>query len=243
MAITFVGGICAGLGVNGAAYPTGTTGVDLTGADLLVVGVAEYQSATSTSLLDDSNGYHFNNTFIPLTAYHDATICRVTWSYVLGPNVTSGTVSPYELAITSNGSFITYCVMGFAGVKASGAFDQETGNSATSGTSISTGSVTPSEDNCLVITALCVNDNVDTASISSYTQPSGSPIQGSGGNWLGGAFAYHIQTTATATNPTWTWGTSGQNAATVAVFKSAAGGGGGGGGATGWQNIPLMGVG
>jgi hypothetical protein len=87
---------------------------------------------------------------------------------------------------------------------------------------LQTGSVTPSENNEVLIAGTGIEGTGRTATInSSFTITDG--IAGDGATRMGGYAAYLIQTTATAVNPTWTYsGAVTRVAANIATFKAAA---------------------
>ena len=115
-------------------------------------------------------------------------------------------------------------VAAFSGAAAASALDQQNGAVGT-GTSLATGSVTPSEDNELVVSGVSIADG----SSGTYAVDSGltitDQILASAGNFEGGGLAYIIQTSAGAVNPTWSWTGSVNSAAVIATFKAAAAGG------------------
>lgn len=187
-----------------------TAGVDTTGADLLVVVAASYSPRDAT--ITDSKG----NTWTSLTRY-GAAGNRVQFFYCQG-----GTVGPSHTFTATGGvdGYYSIAVLALSGSVASPA-DGENG-----ATDVSPGSVTPSQDNDILITALCY-------------YPSNTPTIGSGftisdnvdyvAEHMGIALAYKIQTSAGAENPTWSPSSSfGEKATAMVAFKAAAGGGGGG---------------
>jgi hypothetical protein len=108
--------------------------------------------------------------------------------------------------------------MAFAG---GAPFDVQNGATATAGSSLATGSVTPSAAGALILSGWAGMNGtsapaVDSALTITATQ---NPLAG---QCLAGAVAYKIQTTAAAINPTWSWTGTDHVAASVAVFKVAA---------------------
>ena len=105
----------------------------------------------------------------------------------------------------------------------SSAFDQQNGaTSAGTPASFQPGSVTPSEDNELVVSCVC------TSVASAWTASGYTAIATyvpAGANSVGLAAGYQIQTTATATNPMWSGSSSSNISANIATFKAAAAGG------------------
>lgn len=192
---------------NAAAAGTGTTAVtgaiDTTGADLLIVAGNSFDVAISVS---DSKG----NSWSSLTEYGGAS-ARVRLFYVRGGTVGSG----HTFTITSTVGFPCVAVLAFSGSVAS-PFDQESGAGAAQ-----PGSVTPSEDNELLVSGLCFSPS-GTISINSSFSIS-NQIDYAGGTNMGLAMAYKIQTSAGAENPTWSTTTSfTTRTSNIATFKAAA---------------------
>ncbi len=191
-----------------SAKTTGTSaGIDTTGATLLVI----VQSAVSgMSAPSDSKG----NTWTKLTEQGGSGVTAIY--YAANPTVGTGHT------FTQGGTAGSLAVAAFSGALTVAPFDQQSGAAWDGSSPDAAGSVTPSENNELVI----------AGAGSSFTGPS---IDGGftiaqytdfvGGTNYGSALAYLIQTTATAANPSWT--TTGGCAPVCATFKSSGGGGGG----------------
>lgn len=182
--------------------------IDTTGASLIVIHVASYiQVATPT----DSQG----NTYTALT--EQVTDPHGRLFYCVAPSVNSG----HTFTNPTNGSYASMHVRAFSGTHAS-PFDQQNGTTISANTSGQPGSITPSEDGCLVITGLGVaaqNPSIGggyTAAVANHN----------GGSSYGSGLGYLIQTTAGATNPTWSWTENVIAALTIASFKPAAAAGG-----------------
>jgi hypothetical protein len=94
--------------------------------------------------------------------------------------------------------------------------DQQNGNQ-TAGTSGTANSITPTVNNELVIAALTCFIGTSITINSSYNVVDVTRSFGSGN--YGSGMAYIIQTTAAATNPTWSWTTSANYAAAICSFK------------------------
>jgi hypothetical protein len=197
--------------------PITTSAIDTTGADLIVLVRSVYDNGTPSTPTDNKS-----NTWTALTrrqATGDTAYDVRIW-YSVNPTVGSG----HTFTQGSSGAiYPSLHVMAFSGSHAS-PFDQESGQGTGSVTSVQAGSLTPSEGNCLVISGMVSNGGLPGID-GTYTESATAAI---GGTSVSGGIAYDIQTTATATNPTWSWSGSHPSAAVLAVFKSAAGGGGGG---------------
>lgn len=203
MAIAVVQTAVAG-STGGTTVTTGA--VDTTGANLIVISVSSYNSAVAPT---DSKG----NTWTPLTdrlngAYHERLY------YCASPTVGSG----HTFTAAGAASYPTICVLAFSGAHAT-PFDQESGGGAASGTSSQPGSITPSEDNCVLVTGVDFGAGVAASINGSFTA---SSVDYDTSDHMGGGIAYKIQTTAGAENPTWSWTISGVNATAMASFKAAA---------------------
>lgn len=200
------GATLSGGSSDGNDFQSGT--IDTTGADLLLACVADYDASAGS--LSDSKG----NTWTPLTA-QDSTSAEAQLYYSVPTSV--GINHSWNVACT--GCFPTGSVAAFSGSHAT-PFDQQNGAVTAGATSLSTGSVTPSENNELVVACLSFAAT-NTISIDNGFS---TPIQtdfGSGAHY-GGALAYKIQTTAAAVNPAFSWSGSTEAAAAIASFKAAA---------------------
>ena len=207
MAYALINHVEAGLGANG-----GTTGsIDTTGASFLVLNVSYYDPGTAPTISDSKS-----NTWSALTLQSSTGSSRLY--YCASPSVGTG----HTFSANGTGSYPSLQVLAFSGSHGT-PFDQQNGATSAGATSLATGSITPSEDNELVIAGLVHGDNTAGAvsidgGFTAYKNAFSS------GNNMGGGIAYLIQTTATAANPSWSVTTSTQLAATIASFKAAAGG-------------------
>lgn len=183
-----------------------TPNIDTTGATLIVICIAADNATAPT----DSKG----NTWTALTTSQvSASSTRSTLFYCVNPNVGSGH------NFTQSASYGAIFVSAWSGNAAS-PFDQENGNTTTSGTSLTPGSITPTENSELVIVGICVGKTNSSPSINGGFTISDS-IDGVTDVNYGGGMAYLIQTTATAANPTYSWTGAGEAAYRIASFKAA----------------------
>lgn len=216
--------------VTSALIPQGVTSgdsssIDTTGADLLVMLGASFILPT----LSDSKSNTWNHLTSQSTgALHEA---RTRISYAWNPTVGTGHVFSWDYAGYGNTTLI---VLAFSGaLTASDPFDNENGANTNSNVStIQPGSMTPTEDNCVVVSACGFGTgtsgliSIDGGfTIAQQDDATGSDIPGSAG-------AYLIQTTAAAANPTFTSASGTAPASAVIASFKAAGGGGGGGSST-----------
>lgn len=192
-----------------------TTALDTTGATLLVAVCSDLDGGAT---LADS----LTQTWTSLTKRAIAANNGVRIQYIVNPSTNASHV--FEL---SGGSkFPSLVVAAFSGTVLTSVTDGENGNTQASGTTVATGSITPTETNELLIYGFSSNAS------GSYSVDQGSILQQAGlvgSTSFGVAMAYEIQTAATARNAIWTSG-SGVLAAAVAAFKSADGVPSGGGG-------------
>lgn len=211
MAIAYVTGITANLGVNGGT----TSSVDSTGGNIVIVAVASYQSSAAPTV-SDSKG----NTYTALTEQVAAGSHRVQLFYAANATVGSG----HTFTVTGSTTYSSISVNVFSGAKTTSPFDVQNGANG-GATSLATGSVTPSENDEVVVAGIALDSAPSSLTINSgFSTPSVAYF--AGGSAYGVGSAYIIQTTAGATNPTWSWtGSSGQ-AAAIATFKVATGGSG-----------------
>lgn len=200
-----------------ASNPT-TASVDTSGANLIVFFV-HYRAASGICTPGDSKG----NTWIALTARTNTTQAGIRIYYATNsPTVGSGHT------FSCTGDFATISVTSYSGAHATSPFDVENGAAAdSSGATIQPGSVTPSVDNCVVVVGLTEGNTPGgggptiNGSFSAVTYTAFN----AGTSARGGAVSRWIQTTATATNPTWTVSGVLEYATAIAVFKPAAAGG------------------
>lgn len=185
--------------------PITTPGIDTTGATLIVIGLTQLNAVTF-STISDSN----SNTWTPLTAQIGASQPYSQLFYCISP-----IVGPGHTFTATGGAFIVGSIMVQAWKGGTGTFDVQSGATGF-GTTLQTGSVTPSVNNSLIVTALSV-DNSPT-SIDSVS--GGFAISDSSIAQTPGGMAWFVQGTAAAINPTWSWTSAGSDAAaTIATFK------------------------
>lgn len=210
MSISVIAGAHIGQGSTDTNTFT-TSSIDTTGCNFLVAAVGFF----SAIALTDSKG----NTWTPLTTITNTTgnnSIRIFYAF----NAIVGTGHTFTL--TGASSFGAICVQGFSGVKTSSPFDQQNGATTVVSASLQPGSVSPSEDNELIVTGYTQSAIVGTMSIDSGFTITDQISVGSGAHF-GSALAYIIKGAGTAgigVNPTWTNGGGiDQSAATIATFR------------------------
>lgn len=187
--------------------PAVTSGIDTTGADLLVVHAAAL-SAVSIAITDSKG-----NTWTALTDQDEGFSGHSRFFYSKNPTV--GTAHTF----TNTSSYASLCVAAFSGADTTAPFDVENGFQGTL-TTVQPGSVTPGVDNELVVTGLAMYTPQTFTINSSMTiieQQIGTAIS------IGSSLAYIVQGTLAAINPTWSWDGSNLHLSTeIATFKAAA---------------------
>lgn len=210
-----------------SGYEPGATGddfttasIDTTSADLIVISVAWYPGTTADVTLSDSK----SNTWTALTRRTTAnTFYRERMYYCRGGTVGTG----HTFTVAGTNFYGAMCAMAFSGSAAT-VTDQETGAETNSASSLATGSITPSEDNCLIVVGINTGDTPAAVSIDGgFTIPASTTIDGQANIYQGHSMAYLIQTTAAAANPTWNPTDATAMVTTIASFKGPGGGGGG----------------
>lgn len=206
---------------NGGALTTGA--IDTTGASLLVQAAVWFNS-DATPTMGDSKA----NTWTGLTV-RAAARYNIRLFYAANPTVGTGHTFTTG-ASTENGSL---AAVAFSGVATSTPFDQQNGAiSATSETTLQTGSVTPSAAGQVIVTAFGVDDPANTGTPKFLIDLGFTIIETqdvNSGVSFGVVLAYLIQTSASAVNPMWTRSNANSgrtDAAVIATFKAAVGGGG-----------------
>lgn len=203
----------SGKSTNNGGFTTGAA--NTTGADLIVAHVAWYTGTTNPTLSDS-----YGNTWTGLTTQAGSDQQGSRLYYCYAPTVGSG----HTFSLTGANTYPTVEALAFSGAAAS-PFDQESGATGGSGgTSLSPGSVTPSEASELLVTGHCFRTLGGTGQTPSVGGGFTRELLDTGvsGQCVGGAVGYLIQSAAAAANPAWTWATGDAAAATMAAFKAGA---------------------
>ncbi len=212
MAIAFVAKLTEG---HSTTYTTTT--VDTSGGNFLVAYVSENSAGGVTGITDNKS-----NSFTALT---DQFVGAPGGRMFYAKNATCGTL--HTFTVTMGGTdYANVCVAAFSGVDTTAPADQQNGFSSAgyAATTVQPGSITPSVDNCLVVTGIGTQDGSSASINGGFTITDFNPT--SGGNFWGSGMAYLIQTTAAAANPTWTSSVEWHNLGiSIESFKSSAGGG------------------
>lgn len=194
--------------IQGTVNDTGNSpAIDTTGADLLVCIVCD--DSTNTATLSDSN----SNTWTFLTAHANGTN-RVRIAYCQGATVGAG----HTFKLTGTSSQPSLSIAAFSDSVAT-PLDQQNGANDPNNTQLQTGSVTPGQDNELLVFGLGqhapTSAHAATVDIGTILQQAAYNVGISFGNVL----AYQIQTTATARNPNFSWVTPAGCITVIGTFK------------------------
>ncbi len=207
MAIALVASV-ANSGGTGTSYTT--SGIDTTGANLLVVSVAAYNAIFPVTVTDSKS-----NTWNALGATDNGGSGRQQLFWCTPTTVGSG----HTFTVTAGAALYGgLTAMAFSGAAASSPFDVQNGGTGTGTTS--TGSVTPTENGSLLVYGLNIGQVGDYSSVSIGTTLHSWAHVGS--VRFGSAAAYYVQSTAAAINPSFTISTSVGGAARIAAFKAGA---------------------
>lgn len=205
-------------GSNGGS----TSNIDARQASLLIFGIGHGQSTAQAT--SDSKSNAWSSSIFATSGGRGAQL-----NFVSNAVLTSSAQNASE---TGGSSYPTEMFSAWNGISTHTPLDQQNSAVTASGTSLSPGSVTPSEGNELVISVIAFNNPPQ----SGLTIDSGFTIldynYGVGVNYCG-AIAYKVLGAGVTTTqaPTWSWSSGATQAASViATFKSSGGGGGGGGG-------------
>lgn len=174
-----------------------TPAINTTGANAIVLGVALYNSSASVT---DS----LSNTWLPINSYTAFSNQPFIQMFQCQQPCTVGT--GHTFTESNSGSPLLFAAA-FSNIAASPVDQQNGGNSGTPATTVQPGSITPNQNNEVVVTLLGAAAYTGTTvnSISSgFTVTDYISYDNVGYTHIGGAFAYSIQTTASAVNPTWT---------------------------------------
>lgn len=206
MAYLLVANTLGGLGTSGGT----TDAINTTGANLLVAILSGYTSQPEPTDNKSNTGW------VALTEQESAPGSGKTqiW-YHESPSVGTGHT------FSTSGAYCGIAILAFSGAKVSPAFGAENGATNSSASALQTGSLTPTEDNMLLVFgAGGFAHAIGCSSVDVGTLRDNA--DGVSGNWYGLCSAYEIQTTATARNPNFTLTGTSEVAAVIATFKAAA---------------------
>ncbi len=184
--------------------------IDTSGATLLVVTISDYTAASVSAVPSDSK----MNTWTSLTTHAGASNAKNTISYAANPTVGSGHI----FTATGSVAYPSICVAAFSGTATVSPFDLESGaGTSGGGTTLQPGSITPSQNNEVVIGSLGWSASGTVSVNGGFTITDQTDYMP--GAAFGAALAYLVQTTATGSNPTWTFPSS-EAGVSQASFKA-----------------------
>lgn len=183
-----------------------TSATDSTGATTIYACVGSF-SALPSSTTFDSKG----NTYVLDVQNNTGSGYYVGIYHCFAPVVGTG----HTWTITQ-GIFPNICIAGFSGGSGTHSFDQSNSANAGNVTSLATGSITPTAANELIITMVNREDTATATVDGGFTKT--DEVTNSGGNERT-ALAFLIQTTATASNPTWSGSAAGDTSVAQASYK------------------------
>lgn len=195
---------------EGSSVTVTTNAIDTTGATLIVVVLATGAQALVSITDTGNNLWYYNDHFQQSTQ-------DIAFAFCVNP------VTNASHTFTLTQAFPSVAVLVFSG---NAAGSEKTTASGANSTTVTPGSITPAEDDALLIAGFC-GGAATTQSISGGFTIS-DQIGGSSGQRV--AAAYLIQTSKTAANPTWTNSASANISAMLGSFPLQTSGGGGGGG-------------
>lgn len=195
--------------------------IDTTGATLLVFTVNWFQGSPATRTVSVSDNK--SNTWVKFAEYSataSAPACTIFYATNVSGKVGPGhTFTPTGTSGVAEASFI----YAFSGVHPTAPQDQQSTGTSTSSTvtSIQPGSVTPTENDEVLVADLGEDGAITNLAIDSSFIGLQTIAYQAGSNEGGGA-AYKIQTAAGAENPTWSWTTARKAVTAIATFKAGA---------------------
>lgn len=188
-----------------------TVTIDSTDADAIITGAAYYDEADLLNCTDSQSNTYTELTNAANSLYHQQLY------YTLAPTNNAALAVSFRKSTT----FAATYPAGFAAAyKYVDSFDKQATNGAASGTTLKPGSVTPANDNSLIITGLCTDGA--TATIDTAFSLLGEVAYSASVN-MGSHSAGLVLETAAATDPTWTQAASGPFSAAIAVFAPPGG--------------------
>ena len=204
--VTLLAHTAAGYSSGSGSSPVTTSAIDTTGASMIAI--CATGAASNTSAPSDSAS---NTWLLANTQYEDGDL-RVSLWYALGP-ATSATHT-----FTFHGRAPAGAVMAFLNV-ASGP-DKQSQSVKGWGTPLTSGAVTPTNANELVLSCMSFFPSIAPPAVSPLTLVDELPYNKGYNGSLGTVSSYMVQTKAKAVNPTWTYAPNGGAATVTDTFYS-----------------------
>lgn len=192
-----------------------STDIDTTGATLLVIAVRWYAGYTPPLVVSDSKGCMWHP--LILRNLGGGTGANQQHFYAYQGDTGFSVGSGHNFTFGNNSTFGSADIWAFGGGDGGDVFDQENFNTDSgSVTSLTTGSVTPSKNNEVIITSIQDGNHLMDSIDSGFTLSHNWVGSGSSG---GGAGAYKIKSDVAAENPTWAWTGANNAIAVISTFK------------------------
>lgn len=210
-AISIISHTCAGSTDGMASFVT-TAPINTTGATEIVLFSANYAPDAASTITDSkSNAWSALTRYGPGVSFSGSQIVHVD-------SPTTDSAHTFTATSVANGR-PSLCVVALANTALSSVFDVQNGNNGSTGaTTCQTGSVTPTQNNEIIIAALATQSTGTFSIDSGFTILDQLPYVSVQSEGI--AFAYKIQTTAAAVNPTWTVPVSDSISCSIATFKA-----------------------
>lgn len=209
MAIAKVASVYGG-STDGNAFTT--SAIDTTGATSIVVVIVDGAGSAASGVADSASNTWGSPVIGPLTV---GSVRLQAW-------ICAGPTTSATHTFSATGGAIygpTLSAIAFSGTLTASVLDQYDSDTVTGASTIQPGSITPTEDNEMLVTAVGSNDGITV--VDAPFSPADGYVSPSGQH-QGAALAISLQTTATARNPTWNWGFAANGAAMILSLKEAA---------------------
>jgi hypothetical protein len=193
------------------------SGLNMSAANFIVMSISDYdESGTGGTPSDSQNNLWFG----PYLECSSAGPCTVNTKIYFCVNCAVS--SSQTFTWTSSGDYPSLTVEGFSGMPQYSPFSQWV-KATNSGSSLSTGALTPNTNGQLCITTLAQGTNGGTPAVSPLNPFYLTDVQANVSNLVGYGMAYEIQTTATALSATWSGYGSGPSSALLTCFLPSLG--------------------
>lgn len=207
--------LIASVSTGGTINGVTSNSIDTTGANLIIVSVSWYPAGgadVTTAELSDSKGNTWTQLNLAGVISSTATANRLFYCY--GGTVGSG----HTFTVAENSSYPVISVLSFSNASAS-PLDQQSQSEQSATNTVQPGSITATQANAILVTSVGFGVAGATVSVNlSFNTPvQSTPVDGDS---VGGGISYRIDTSAAATNPTWTkTDTASHMSASIASFK------------------------
>lgn len=210
--INLIGFAGAGAGIGGSSVTTSLNPINSTGATLIVFHVSRN---TESCTIGDNKG----NIFTLIQSVTSGTMVSEIY-YCIPPAGNTGINHYFTYqACVPPGATPSIDISIWSATNISSPVDEQNSASLSVAISGQPGSITPTVNNELVITAVNAGTSTSAPTISAGYSVSSS-ISFTASRHVASGMAYSIQTLATATNPTWTYGSSTISAQNIVSFRA-----------------------